>query len=461
MAVNQVTKKTEKLDSAYIHDYDKTLARLYLRIESDLSLDNSKLIKDYDTDAIIQTIGKAARIKHLGKLLQLSNRFNDKPWKEYTERDIKTYIAEIMLKHSSKGDETHSTSDVKKVIKIFFRWLYLGDRSSKVTYKKHKLIDAPITESIAISKVKNKLVREDLLTSGEKTRLLHACGENLRDRAMLAVKFEAGDRAGELLTAQIKHVKSDDYGAVIHVDGKTGARPIRLIESAPDLFAWINAHPFRDNPNAAITIDLGNKRYGLPMKYAAANKMLKTRLKKAEITKRITFTIMRHSAITGTANYLTEAQLKKRYGWTPGSKMPETYVHLVDADVEDAILNHHGMKKKEKVEDIKTPKICTICKNPNAWDSESCGVCGKPLSLEMAIEKEEIQKTKIETLESKQLELENLKENIENVIEQRISKHHQKFIEQIESIYDKENSSLQKRLDLMDKKFSEKISSIN
>ena len=173
-------------------------------------------------------------------------------------------------------------------------------------------MDAPITESLTIAIVKNKLAREDLLTTGEKSRLLHACGENLRDKAILSVKFEAGDRAGELLTAQIKHIKSDEYGAIIHVDGKTGARPIRLIESAPALFSWINAHPLRDNPEAPICMDLGPKRFGLPMKYSAAKRMLERRLEKAEITKRVTFTIMRHTAITGTANYLTESQLKKR-----------------------------------------------------------------------------------------------------------------------------------------------------
>ena len=90
-----------------------------------MSLDNNTTLQDYDTDAIIQTIGKATRIKHLSILLQLSFRFDDKPWKEYTERDIKIYVAEVMTKYSSKGDETWTTADFKKVIKIFFRWLYM------------------------------------------------------------------------------------------------------------------------------------------------------------------------------------------------------------------------------------------------------------------------------------------------------------------------------------------------
>ncbi len=396
-----------------------------------MSSDNRTMLKNYETDAIIQTIGKATRIKHLSILLQLSSRFDDKSWMKYTERDVKTYVAEVMTKYSSKGDETWTTADFKKVIKIFFRWLYLGDRSSKVTYKKHKLMDPPITESIIITRVRNKLAREDLLTSAEKSRLLHACGENLRDRAILSVKFEAGDRAGEMLTVQIKHVKSDDYGAVIHVDGKTGARPIRLIESAPALFSWINAHPFRENQESPICMDLGSKRYGLPLKYPAANRMLKRRLIQAEIDKKITFTLMRHSAITNTANYLTESQLKKRYGWTPGSKMPETYVHLVDADVEDAILSHHGIIRKENnSEQIKTPKICVICKNPNAWDSKICGGCGRPLSLEVAEEMEKEYDDKLQKMEQRLLEIDCKRQRDTIINEERIKELEKKYLNQ-------------------------------
>ena len=35
--------------------------------------------------------------------------------------------------------------------------------------------------------------------------------------------MEAGTRIGELLSMQIRHVVTDEYGAMIAVDGKTGA----------------------------------------------------------------------------------------------------------------------------------------------------------------------------------------------------------------------------------------------
>ncbi len=269
-----------------------------------------------------------------------------------------------------------------------------------------------------------------MLTESEKSRLLHACGENLRDKAILSVKFEAGDRAGELMTAQIKHVKSDEYGAVIHVDGKTGARPIRLIASAPDLFAWINTHPFRKNPEAPTCMNLSPRHYGEPMKYHDVNRMLKRQCKKAEVEKKINFTLMRHSAITSTANYMTESQLKKRYGWTPGSTMPETYVHLVDSDVEDAILSHHGMKKEETNTQTRTPKICSICNNPNVWDSEMCRGCGKPLDLKTALEIDEKKTKEKEELTSTLDEIKSELSNLKNFKEEM----RQEFFDEIKNL---------------------------
>jgi hypothetical protein len=40
---------------------------------------------------------------------------------------------------------------------------------------------------------------------------------------MISVASEAGCRPGELLSLRIKHVKFDQIGAIISVDGKTGA----------------------------------------------------------------------------------------------------------------------------------------------------------------------------------------------------------------------------------------------
>ncbi len=80
--------------------------------------------------------------------------------------------------------------------------------------------------------------------------------------------------------------------------------------------------------------------------------------------------------------------MRIRHGWTPSSKMPENYVHLVNADVDEAYLKHLGIKPKEE-EKVNVPKICHICKMSNSPESELCNKCGRPLDLQKALELEE------------------------------------------------------------------------
>jgi len=67
----------------------------------------------------------------------------------------------------------------------------------------------------------------------------------------------------------------------------------------------------------------------------------------------------------------------------------------------------------------------------------------------LTIAEEERQKTKIETLESKQAELENLQEHMENIISEKISQYSSKFIKDFEKMVDKsiKHSSLRMKKD--------------
>ena len=68
---------------------------------------------------------------------------------------------------------------------------------------------------------------------------MNACSDNPKDKALIHSILDGAVRPGKRLTLQIKHVKQDEFGTIISVDGKTGARPVRIIASAPDLHAWL------------------------------------------------------------------------------------------------------------------------------------------------------------------------------------------------------------------------------
>jgi integrase len=320
-----------------IYKLDSKIAKLWTLIKSQLSTENIELFEKYETEMINFGLAKATRIKQLQILLIITKKIN-KNWTCVTKSDLDRLVREVMDQYGDvNGDETETSRDFKKILKIFYRWFKLGSRDHK------QVGDPQETKGIRLKRPKDKITRENLVTEEDRTKLLHACAENLRDRAFIDVHLEAGTRPGEILSLQLKHVEFDKIGARIHVDGKTGARPIRLVRSVPNLIQWIKAHPFGDDLNSPLWIALDSKNYGKPMTYPASKAMISKRCRMAKIPKRMNLKLFRHSAAIYMAKILTDAEMKKRHGWSRTSNMPARYVHLVDSDVEEKILAHYGL----------------------------------------------------------------------------------------------------------------------
>lgn len=387
------------------------------KITIELSENNSELIEKYDMEMVRQSIAIATRQKHMRTLLSLS-RMLQKDWKDVTKSDMDNLVYQVMQRHSDEsGKETNYSYDHKKILKIFMRWFKLGSREFS------EVGDPPETAHIRMKRVKDKIIREDLLTEDDISRLLHACGENARDRALIDCHYEGGTRPGEILSILIKHVKFDQYGANLHVDGKTGPRTVRLVKSTPSLANWMSIHPFKDNPDSPVWINLTKKAYGEQLTYPATRAMITRRARIAHLEKRVNLNMFRHSEATNSAKFMTESQLRKRHGWSPESKMPARYVHMVNADVDDAIFKQLGIKKQEEVQN--TPKKCHICDMPNAHDAKMCSKCGKILDLKTALEHEEKDKLAIDELKT---ENKTLRRDVEDLLafksrlEERLSK---------------------------------------
>ncbi|MDH3765870.1 MAG: site-specific integrase [Nitrosopumilus sp.] len=309
-------------------------------------------------------------------------------------------------KFSQDGQETNTTSDHKKILKNFYRWLKFDSRDQKA-------VGDPVeTIWIRTKKPKENLTADMLITDVEKNALLKACGENLRDRAFVHTFSDLACRPGEILSRQIKHVKFDDKGAVIVVDGKTGPRPVRIIECVPDLASYFDKHPDKSNSEAPLWIAMNEKNFGESWSYAAMRKRLQRICDMAQIHKRIWPNLFRHTGATKTGMFLTESLQKKRYGWSSGSKMPGRYEHMMNSDVEDAMLKHYGMSTSKDKPTANIPKICKICELANSYDSTICSKCGKPLDLKTALAREEKEK---EEKESVQTQLAIMQEELKKV----------------------------------------------
>ena len=148
----------------------------------------------------------------------------------------------------------------------------------------------------------------------------------------------------------------------------------------------------KDNLEAPLWIFVEQNHYGEPLSMKGATLIVQKRCKLAGISKRINLQLFRHSGATNAAKYLKDELMKIRHGWSANSTMPSKYSHMVNSDLEEAIFKEHGLGQK-KADVPKTPKICHVCKNPNAWDSKTCSNCAKALDLKTAIEMEDNEKS--------------------------------------------------------------------
>ena len=329
------------------------MKQVFSQIQRELSPENIKLITKYNQAMTNLSIAIATRQKHLRTLLNLT-KFVGKNWSDVTKDDIDELVFRIMDQYADEsGKESHYSYDHKKILKIFFRWLKLGSREFA------EVGDPPETKHVKMRKVRDKIIREDLLTESDRTRLLHACGENQRDRAFIDCHFEGGTRPGEILTLQIKHVKFDKNGAMLHVDGKTGPRTVRLVKSTPTLASWLSIHPMKDNPEAPLWIMVNKISFGQRMSYVAASSMIRRRAKSAHLTKRVHLNIFRHSEATDSARpnkalcaigfysftALIDMKVKPGARYIHSASEPYNEEQELSQERIDAWINHFGMHK--------------------------------------------------------------------------------------------------------------------
>ena len=347
---------------SYIHEYERNLAREIANLKSSAaSAHNKKLVLDFYNYNCSIDISQPRMIRQVGSL-KLVALFLGKDFEKATVKDYQKFIAH--LKELNRASATIDT--YKEILKVFYKWLNKGKGYPKSV--------AWFTSS----KKKSHKLPESLLTQ-EDVKKLEEKATSIRDKSLISVLWESGARVGELGTLQLKNVAFDEFGCKILVNGKTGMRRVRLVNSAPNLLEWINQHPNRNNPESCVWVNI-EKHFGQQMKHRNIMETLKRIAARAEIKKPVNPHHFRHSRATYMAQFLTEAQLKEYFGWVQESKMAAQYVHLSGKQVDDAILRMHGLKEPDKKEDILKQKQCPRCKTLNDHNNQYCEKCWLPLT---------------------------------------------------------------------------------
>lgn len=369
-----------------IYNYEKRIDDEIKKIgESKISDRNKKIIYDFRDSCLMEGLSKARITRILGTMRMMAERLG-KDFDKATKKDIMDLVQKIQTneKYSVLTKHTH-----KVILKKFYKW-FKGDNErypEEISWMKCNVKRSQL----------NLPSEKGLLTEKDIQKLMRTAN-NPRDKALISVVYESGCRIGEIMSCKINSITFDKLGCSLVVKGKTGSRKIRLIVSTPYLANWIEHHQFNDNPENPLWTNFGNARKEEHMNYASTRAIFRRLFKKAGIKKRSNPHLFRHSRATFLANHLTEFQMNHYFGWTQGSDMPSTYVHMSGKEVDDAILAINGEKSIEKKEEkvLMKSRKCPRCEIINGYDSKFCTRCGGVLDIQTAMEVEERQKQEIE-----------------------------------------------------------------
>jgi len=313
-----------------------------------------------------------------------------KCFKEASRKDVEAFMAEAREKYRPRTVEDYAFA-----VKRFYKFLYYGNVDK----------DTPWPDLVRWLRKSGKLSEKsmpDFLTAGEVKAMIEVAG-CLRDKVMIAVGYEAGLRASELLGMDVGDVSFDSLGAKVRVRGKTGERVVRLITSAPFLARWLEMHPFKGEPAMPLWPSLATNYRRKRLSWASWSRFLKIVAAKAGIKKRVHNHMLRHGSATEAAKFLTEYEMKVKYGWTGGSKMPAVYVHLSSRDLDEKLAKIYVERKLEPPKPDFYPISCPRCGEKNSPGQKFCGKCGTPLDAS------ELEKSRMEVEEMK-MEIRALRE---------------------------------------------------
>jgi integrase/recombinase XerD len=199
--------------------------------------ENFQLLKKHLRD-VKNRLSTRTRINHMIMLIPFTDWCKN-PFTELTESDLEDYFDKLEVveeegvrKGKKKADSTIAAH--KKTIKVFLR-----------------PINPESAATIKAKQIKYNKTPDSLLTEQDITKMINVA--SIRDKALLACLWDTGSRKAEILSTTIADAKFDRYGCQLWLrEGKTGARPARLVFASSYLRQWLDEHPRKNDPTAPI-----------------------------------------------------------------------------------------------------------------------------------------------------------------------------------------------------------------
>lgn len=203
---------------------------------------------------------------------------------------------------------------------------------------------------------------------------------NSRDKALIAVAFDAGARSGELRELTVGDVNDHQHGLQIMVDGKTGQRSVTLVPSVPFLNRWLSDHPSKNDPNAPLWSGLSDPE---SITYRRFLDIFEAAADRADINKPVTPTNFRKSNATYLSRKgMNQAFIEDRQGRKRGSDATAHYVARFGGESDDQYAEMHGLEVEEEKSEPIGPVNCPRCDKETPRHNDRCVWCGQVLDFD-------------------------------------------------------------------------------
>ena len=403
-----------------------------------LSHDNAVAIVDYIAAMKSEVnLSDHYRGDVIAVLRKLSKYNEDKPFRDLTRTNVLGFLDSF--RKTEIADPLHKWIGTYNIYRMhlvrFFRWLYSPD------IQQNKRPKPSVIDNIPELRRKEKSIYKpsDLWTQQDDLLFLKYCPSK-REKCYHAISRDSSARPHEILKLKIrdlsfKMVGSSQYVEVV-VNGKTGTRPIPLINSIPYLKDYLDhEHPQPSNPNAPLICGTGRglgrhiKAVRIYMIYNEYKKQVFPKLLESpdilpEDKPRIVELlkkpwnpyIRRHSALTEKSAILKEHVLRQHAGWSGSSQMHLKYLHYFGNESNESLLEAYGIVASGQQIDQLRPKQCPNCLEPNKLDSKFCNKCRMVLTYDAYSETLENQKEKEDRLTVMEKEFSSVKSMIENLL---------------------------------------------
>jgi site-specific recombinase XerD len=286
---------------AKICNIQNRLENLSRRIESShwITLRNKELIWKFCDHYRLQWLSNLRVVFYLNwfwNIATLATSNSD----EMSKEDVQRLVIALRESRKRNGEPVSQRTIIDHLVAIkrFWKWL-IGTENEF----------PPEVKWIKANSRGNSLKLPEELPNADDVEKLIDASTNARDKVLIAVLYDSGCRIGELLTLRIKNVEFDDHGAVLHMNGKTGQRRVRIIHSVLRLQTWLEEHPLRSSPEAPVFCSLSNGNRGAQLNYEPVSRMLRKLRQRVGVTKRVNPQIFRHARATLFAQHLTDAHL--------------------------------------------------------------------------------------------------------------------------------------------------------